>query len=63
MTLEEKVGQMIFAGLPAEDRVDIAREYHLGGYVMFGNDFAGCGLTYAKERQRLLCANCSAQAV
>ena len=41
MTLEEKVGQMIFAGLPAEDRVDIAREYHLGGYVMFGNDFAG----------------------
>jgi glutamate--cysteine ligase len=29
----------------------------------FGDDFAGCGLTYAKERQRLLCANCSAQAV
>ena len=41
MTLEEKVGQMIFAGLPAEDRVETAREYHLGGYVLFGNDFAG----------------------
>ena len=41
MTLEEKVGQMIFAAIPAEDRVEIAREYHLGGYVLFGNDFAG----------------------
>ncbi len=29
----------------------------------FGDDYTGCGLSYAKERQQLLCANCSAQAV
>ncbi len=41
MTLEEKVGQMIMSAIPAEDRIETARDYHLGGYVLFGNDFAG----------------------
>ena len=41
MTLEEKIGQMIVAAKPAEDEIDLAREYHLGGYVLFGSDFVG----------------------
>ncbi len=40
MTLDEKIGQMLMSGLPAEDEIEIARENHLGGYLMFGNDFA-----------------------
>ena len=40
MTLDEKIGQMLMSGLPAEDEIEIARENHLGGYLLFGNDFA-----------------------
>ena len=39
MNLEEKVGQMILARCPEEEADAIAREYHLGGYVLFERDF------------------------
>ncbi len=41
MTLEEKVGQMFIARCPEEDAAQKAAEYHLGGYLLFGRDFAG----------------------
>lgn len=39
MTLEERVGQMFLARCPAEDAVEAIKNYHLGGYVLFGKDF------------------------
>ncbi len=41
LTLEEKIGQMLFAAKPYEEPSETATLYHLGGYVLFGNDFAG----------------------
>lgn len=39
MTIDEKIGQMLFARCPAQNAVEVARRYHLGGYVLFGRDF------------------------
>lgn len=41
MTLEEKIGQMLFSSLPYEEPLETAATYHLGGYILFGNDFVG----------------------
>ena len=39
MTLEEKVGQLFLARCPAENAVDDLTAYHLGGYLLFSQDF------------------------
>ncbi|MBR4989656.1 MAG: beta-hexosaminidase [Oscillospiraceae bacterium] len=39
MTLEEKVGQLFLARCPAENAADDLAAYHLGGYLLFGQDF------------------------
>lgn len=39
MTLEEKVGQMFFARCPDVSASGDVELYHLGGYVLFGQDF------------------------
>ena len=38
MTLEEKVGQLFFVRVPAENAVEDVSAYHLGGYILFGRD-------------------------
>ena len=38
MTLEEKVGQLFFVRVPAENAVEDVMTYHLGGYLLFGRD-------------------------
>ena len=38
MSLEEKVGQMFLAAVPDENAVETAKQYHLGGYILFGKD-------------------------
>ena len=40
MTLAEKVGQLFLARCPGEDAAALAKQYHVGGYVLFGQDFA-----------------------
>ena len=40
MSLDEKIGQMFYARCPRYDAVEFAQKYHLGGYVLFGVDFA-----------------------
>ena len=40
MSLEEKVGQLFFARCPEENGAEDAAQYHLGGYILFGRDFA-----------------------
>ena len=40
MSLDEKIGQMFYARCPEYDAVGFAQQYHLGGYVLFGRDFA-----------------------
>ncbi len=39
MTLEEKVGQMIFARLPQSNVESVINNYHVGGFILFGVDF------------------------
>ena len=40
MSLDEKIGQMLYSRCPQYDAVRFAQKYHLGGYVLFGVDFA-----------------------
>lgn len=40
MTLEEKVGQLFIARCPEENAAQKAADWHLGGYLLFGRDFA-----------------------
>ena len=49
-TLEEKVGQMFLARCPAGDAAQKAAEYHLGGYILFSEDFEGRTPQQAAER-------------
>ena len=39
MTLEEKVGQLFLARCPEENALSDITRYHLGGYILFGQDF------------------------
>ncbi len=41
MTVEEKVGQMFYVRCPDEDAAADVSYYHLGGYILFGQDFSG----------------------
>lgn len=41
MTTEEKVGQLFLARCPDANAAQDAKDYHLGGYVLFGRDFDG----------------------
>lgn len=41
MTIEEKVGQMFFVRCPSDNAVQKLYEYHIGGYILFANDFRG----------------------
>ncbi len=41
MTLEEKVGQLFLARCPDINALRDLQTYHLGGYILFGRDFAG----------------------
>ena len=41
MTTAEKVGQLFLCRCPADDdQLDVIRNYHLGGYTLYGVDFA-----------------------
>lgn len=39
MTTEEKAGQLFLARCPAENAIEDITRYHLGGYILFGQDF------------------------
>ena len=41
MTIDEKVGQMFIARVPETYKLENIRNFHLGGYIMFGRDFVG----------------------
>lgn len=49
MTLEEKVGQMIFARIPAENQLEDLVSYQFGGYILFSRDFEGKTLEQVEE--------------
>ena len=38
LTLEQKVGQLFFVRVPAENALEDVTTYHLGGYLLFGRD-------------------------
>ncbi len=39
LSVEEKVGQMIFSRMPSSDVDRAVKDYHVGGFVLFGVDF------------------------
>ena len=41
MILEEKVGQLFWARVPANNQIEDLKSYHLSGYILFGQDFEG----------------------
>ena len=41
MTLDEKIGQMLWSSCPTFEAAETASMYGLGGYVLFGNNFEG----------------------
>ncbi|HEM4248505.1 TPA: beta-hexosaminidase [Streptococcus suis] len=49
MTLEEKVGQMIFARMPSAGQTEALETYYFGGYILFASDFEGKTLEQVKE--------------
>lgn len=49
MTIEEKVGQMIFARMPSAGQTEALETYHFGGYILFASDFEGKTLEQVKE--------------
>ncbi|WP_099871272.1 glycoside hydrolase family 3 protein [Streptococcus suis] len=49
MTIEEKVGQMIFARMPSAGQTEVLETYHFGGYILFASDFEGKTLEQVKE--------------
>lgn len=49
MSTEEKVGQLFFARCPAQNGAQLASEYHLGGYILFGRDFKDKTLQEVQE--------------
>uniref|UniRef100_UPI002606E753 glycoside hydrolase family 3 N-terminal domain-containing protein n=1 Tax=uncultured Dysosmobacter sp. TaxID=2591384 RepID=UPI002606E753 len=51
MSLEEKVGQMFFVRCPAAGAVEDISAYHLGGYILFGQDFKDAAGTWLTGEQ------------
>ena len=49
MTLEEKVGQLLFARIPADDAVSELEKFNFGGYILFGRDVEGRSLEQIKN--------------
>ncbi|HEM4516731.1 TPA: beta-hexosaminidase [Streptococcus suis] len=49
MTLEEKVGQMIFARMPSAGQTKALETYYFGGHILFASDFEGKTLEQVKE--------------
>ena len=50
MTLDEKVGQLLFARAPEMNIKNVASKYHLGGLIMFGRDVNGQSLASIKTK-------------
>lgn len=38
MTIEEKIGQLLLARIPEKEKIDTIKNYHIGGYILFGRD-------------------------
>ena len=51
MTLEEKVGQMFFVRCPAGQAAEKVSEYHLGGYILFVEDFRDADRNWLTREQ------------
>ena len=56
MSLEEKVGQMFLAAVPDENAVETAKQYHLGGYILFGKDVENKTTLRGEEKVKIGCA-------
>lgn len=50
MTVEEKVGQLFFVRTPQENQISDIQDYHLGGYVLFGEDMENETRTSLQEK-------------
>ena len=49
MSLEEKIGQMIFAEMPSSEALAMEKNFHLGGYLMSASHFSGKSKTDVQD--------------
>ena len=49
LSLDEKIGQLLLVRYPKENQLKILKEYHLSGYLLFGEDFKN--KTYKQVQQ------------
>lgn len=54
MTLEEKVGQMLFVRYPDQNQVESLLSINPGGIIMFGRDFEGLSRDEVKDKIKAL---------
>lgn len=50
MTLDEKIGQLLFARVPETNTKSMVNKYHLGGLILFGRDVDGQSLASIKTK-------------
>lgn len=50
MTLDEKIGQLLFVRVPQENIIRDINAYHFGGYILFGRDIEGQTLESIKNK-------------
>lgn len=50
MTIDEKIGQLLFARVPEVGAKNAASHYHLGGLILFGRDVEGMSLAAIKTK-------------
>ncbi len=50
MSLDEKIGQLLFVRVPQQNIIYDINNYHLGGYILFGRDLDGESLASLKAK-------------
>ena len=49
LTLDEKIGQIFLVRYPKQNQIEILKKYHLGGYLLFEDDFSNKTENEVKE--------------
>ena len=49
LTLDEKIGQIVLVRYPKQNQIEILKKYHLGGYLLFEDDFSNKTENEVKE--------------
>ena len=50
MTIDNKIGQLLFARVPEDNIIETISKYSLGGYILFGRDVDGLTLSQIRDK-------------